>query len=100
MVVILVFILISFSLKSMEEIELSYLSAPPHNISIYENGIIDDKVFSVITRLQSLKVRNIITNSEKTNFEMKCHDYDLAKGASSSKQENMESIIASFIVSM
>ena len=31
---------------------------------------------------------------------MKRHDYDLAKGASSSKQENMESIITSFIVNM
>lgn len=31
---------------------------------------------------------------------MKRHDYDLAKGLWSSKQENMESVIASFIVNM
>jgi hypothetical protein len=74
--------LISFSLKSLEEIELSYLGAPPHNISIYENGIIDDKVFSVITRLQSLKSETLLQIRKKTNFEMKRHDYDLAKGAS------------------
>lgn len=60
MVVILVFMLISFSLKSLEEIELSYLGAPPHDISIYENGIIDDKVFSIITRLQSLKSETLL----------------------------------------
>lgn len=68
MVVILVFMLISFSLKSLEEIELSYLGAP-HNISIYENGIIDDKVFSVITRLQSLKSETLLQIRKKQTLK-------------------------------